>query len=83
MTHDVSKFQIGEIIHGRGISIRIVYTRKIDGLIVAEKLSSALPLYNQRINFAPQTYFSNSWISLPPQPQFVLCLRADGIKVLG
>lgn len=91
--HDVSKFQIGEVIHGKGISIRIEYICKIRKIIVAEKLSIALPFwkrgwmisspYNQRIKFAPQTYFSNSWRSVAPQSLFVLCLRADGIKVLG
>ncbi len=93
MRHDVSKFIIGEVIHGRGISVRIVYVCKISGLIVAEKICEWLPsgerepkitfFHGQRIKFAPQTYFSNSWVSLPPQPQFVLCVRADGIKVLG
>lgn len=87
MAHDISKFQVGEVIHGRGIDIRIVEINRISGLIIAQKLAEdgleSSFFHIQRIKFAPQTYFDDSWVSLPPQPRFVLCLRADGTKVLG
>lgn len=87
MMHDASKFKVGEIIEGAGIRIRITDIYKINGIIDAEIICVLIPEYGHvrgRIIFYPQPRFANGWISDKSQyPPLVLCLRADGRKILG
>lgn len=87
MTHDVAKFSIGEIIEGAGIRIRITGIYKINGIIDCKIICVLIPEYGPvrgRVIFYPQPIFANSWISDKSQhPPLVLCLRADGRKILG
>lgn len=84
----MDKFRVDEIIIGKGMDIRIVDLDRTTGRIIAETICVLLATYNvspgQLLVFLPQKNIGNSWIAHTREHQpFVLCLRADGVKILG
>lgn len=84
----MDKFHLNEIIIGKGMDVRVVDLERTTGRIVAEVIlvltAPCRVSPGQLLVFLPQEAISYSWVAHTHKRQsFVLCLRADGVKILG